>query len=113
MGGINDFMDNMSSFSHVPRLSVPDEVCQRLSGPSQIRDSDSAQSTNFMAMIELSHRWIESSFLPADIPIGPVPDPLGITLYHFMKVSKRCFVAVILIFVDLFNLVIIFIHVSI
>ncbi|KNA06192.1 hypothetical protein SOVF_183310, partial [Spinacia oleracea] len=86
---------------------------ERLSGPSQIRDSDSAQSTNFMAMIELSHRWIKSSFLPADIPIGPVPDPLGITLYHFMKVSKRCFVAVILIFVDLFNLVIIFIHVSI
>ncbi|XP_056698519.1 uncharacterized protein [Spinacia oleracea] len=40
-------------------------------------------------MIELSRRWMESSFLPADVPRGPVPDPLGMTLFHFMKTFEH------------------------
>lgn len=86
MGGIDDFMDSMSPAARVPRVSIPEAVNQRLAGPSQITEADSCQSTDFVAMIELSKRWFESSFLRADIPKGPVPDPLGMAMYHFMKV---------------------------
>lgn len=88
MGGIDDFMDSMSPIEKVHRMSVPDEVCQQLAGPSQLSESDSAKSTDFVSMIDLARRWFGGSFLRADVPRGPVPDPLGMTLYHFMKVSS-------------------------